>query len=327
MIARQRSRRRRDVLGLLGGAAIGYPIVAKARTSQEISRIGVLSTTWGPTSPIIQSLRDGLKSLGYVEGQNLAIEVRSGEGRNDRLPALAAELVDRRVDLLVTGGPYALQAAKDATTTIPIVFAGVGANFAATQSGGNITGVAEEIVQSTGKRLLLLKEAVPSIARVAVLANPDNYGTRAYLEECRARGNAAGITLRIYDVRDPSEVSPAFPRMIAERAEGLLAFTDSILFGQRVNIVQTALKNRLPGIYPYREWVTGGGLLSFGPNLATIMRQQIPQMADVILKGAKASDAPVQQPRLELFVNLKTAKTLGITLPKPLLDRADELIE
>jgi putative tryptophan/tyrosine transport system substrate-binding protein len=319
--------RRRKFIRLLGCAVVGYPFVANAQTPQKISRIGVLSTTWGPTSPIIQSFRDGLRELGHLEGQNLVIEVRSGEGRNDRLPALAAELVGLHVDLIITGGPYALQAAKDATTTVPIVFAGVGANFAPTQSGGNITGVAEEIVQSTGKRLVVLKEAVPSIARLAILANPDNYGTKAYLEECRARANAVGMTLQIYEIRDPSEVTPAFPKMIAEGAEGLLAFTDSILFGQRTNIVQAALKNRLPGSYPYREWVTEGGLLSFGPNLMTIMHQPVPQMVDKILKGAKPSDLPVQQPKLELFVNLKTAKTLGITLPKPLLARADEVIK
>jgi putative tryptophan/tyrosine transport system substrate-binding protein len=319
--------RRRKFIRLLGCAVVGYPVVANAQTPQKISRIGVLSTTWGPTSPIIQSFRDGLRELGHLEGQNLVIEVRSGEGRNDRLPALAAELVGLHVDLIITGGPYALQAAKDATTTVPIVFAGVGANFAPTQSGGNITGVAEEIVQSTGKRLVVLKEAVPSIARLAILANPDNYGTKAYLEECRARANAVGMTLQIYEIRDPSEVTPAFPKMIAEGAEGLLAFTDSILFGQRTNIVQAALKNRLPGSYPYREWVTEGGLLSFGPNLMTIMHQPVPQMVDKILKGAKPSDLPVQQPKLELFVNLKTAKTLGITLPKPLLARADEVIK
>src|SRR6516165_6444985 len=162
--------RRREFIKLLGCTAMGYPIVANAQGSQKISRIGVLSTTWGPTSPIVQSFREGLKRLGYVEGQNIVIETRSGEGRNDRLPSLATELVGRRVDLIVTGGPYALQAAKDATTTVPIVFAGVGANFAPTQSGGNITGVAEEIIQSTGKRLLVLKEAVPSMVRVAVLA-------------------------------------------------------------------------------------------------------------------------------------------------------------
>jgi putative ABC transport system substrate-binding protein len=325
MSARPRSQKRRDFIRLLGGV-MGYPIVAQAQSPQKASRIGVLSTTWGPTSPIIQSLRDGLAGLGYVEGQNLVIEVRSGEGRNDRLPALAAELVGLGVDLLVTGGPYGLQAAKDATTTIPIVFAGAGANFAPTRSGGNITGVAEEIVQSTGQRLLVLKEAVPSVTRVAILANPNNYGTKAYLEECRARARAAGMTLQIYEIRDPGEVAPAFPKMIAGRAEGLLAFTDSILFGQRANIVQAALQNRLPGSYPYREWVADGGLLSFGPNLTTIMRQQVAQMADKILNGTKPNGLPVQQPKLELFVNLGTAQTLGITLPKPLLDRADELI-
>jgi len=319
--------RRRQLITLLGCAAMAYPLSGNTQPSQKTFRIGVLSTTWDPTSSILQVFRDGLTKVGHVEGQNFVIEVRSGEGRNDRLPALAAELVDLRVDLIVTGGPYALQAAKDATATIPVVFAGVGANFAPSQGGGNITGVAEEIIQSTGKRLLVLKEAVPNIVRVAVLTNPDNYGTKACLEECSARAKTAGMMLQIHDVRDPNDITPAFARMIGERVEGLLVFTDSILFGQRKNIVQTALKNRLPGIYPYREWVTDGGLLSYGSNLTTVMREAVPLMIDKLLKGAKPTDLPVQEPKLELFVNLRTAKTIGITLPKPLFARADEVIE
>ncbi len=163
--------------------------------------------------------------------------------------------------------------------------------------------------------------------RIAILANPDNYGTQAYLQECRARALSVEVTLQVYEVRDPNDIAPAFAKMISERAEGLVAFTDSIIFGQREKIVQTALKNRLPGSYPYREWVTDGGLLSYGPNLTTIMREPVPIMIDKILKGAKPSQLPVEQPRSELFINLKTAETIGLTLPKPLLARADEVIE
>jgi ABC-type uncharacterized transport system substrate-binding protein len=153
-----------------------------------------------------------------------------------------AELVDLRVDVIVTVGPYALEAAQNATTTIPIVFAGVGANFAPSRAGPNLTGVAEELIESTVKRLALLKEAVPRLRRVAILANPNNYGTQAYLQQCGAWAQAAGVTLQVYEVRDPDDIVPAFARMVSEHAEGLLAFTDSISFGQREKIVQTALR-------------------------------------------------------------------------------------
>ncbi len=319
--------KRRDFVALLGGVSVAWPLAATAQQVGKVARIGVLSTTWGPTSPILQGFRERLKELGYIEGRNLAIEVGNGEGRNDRLPALAAELVGLRVDVIVTGGPYALEAAKDATATIPIVFAGVGANFAPTRSGGNLTGVAEQIIELIAKRLALLKEAVPSLMRVAVLANPNNYGTQAYLQQCRAWAQAAGVTLQVYEVRDPDDIAPAFAKMTSERAEGLIAFTDSIIFGQREKIVQTAMKNGLPGSYPYREWVTAGGLLSYGPNLTTILGGPVPNMVDKILKGAKPSELPVEQGRSELFINLKTAKALGITIPKSLLDRADEVIK
>jgi putative ABC transport system substrate-binding protein len=317
--------RRRFLLTSVAGLAA--PLAVEAQQGEKMHRIGVLSTTWGPNSSVLQGFAGRLKELGYIEGQSLAIDVRSGEGRNDRLPALAAELVGLRVDVIVTGGPYALEAAKDATTTIPIVFAGVGANFPPTRSGGNLTGVAEEIVELIAQRLALLKEAVPNLIRVAVLANPDNYGTRAYLERSHAWAQAAGVTLQVYEVRDPNDIAPAFVKMINERAEGLIAYTDSIIFGQRENIVQTALKNRLPGTYPYREWVTAGGLLSYGPNLTTILREPVPAMVDKILKGTKPSDLPVAQPRSELFINLKTAKALNLTIPQSLLQRADQVIE
>ena len=312
---------------LLSAAVVAWPISAAAQQRQKVTRIGVLSTAWNLSSPFLQGFRARLEELGYVEGQNLALEVRSGEGRNERLPTFAAELVGLHVDVIVTAGPYALEAAKAATATIPIVFAGVGANLASTRDGGNLTGVAEEITESTVKRLALLKEAVPSLTRIAVLANPNNYGTPAYLHQCHAWAHAAGVTLQVYDVRDPNDIAPAFAKMISERAEGLIAFTDSIIFGQRETIVQTALKNGLPGAYPYREWVVAGGLLSYGPNLATILRETVPVMIDKILKGAKPSDLPVEQPKSEIFVNLKTAQVLSITIPPSLLARADEMIE
>jgi putative tryptophan/tyrosine transport system substrate-binding protein len=302
-----------------------WPFAARAQQVATVVRIGVLPAT--ATSPGLVALREGLKELGYVEGRNLAIEARDGGPRNDGLPALAAELVGLRVDLIVTQGPYGLEAAKEATTTVPIVFAGVGANFPGLRSGGNLTGVAEEIVESTVRRLALLKEAVPRLTRVGVLANPNNYGTKAYLQRCHAWAQAEGVALHVYEVRDPKDIGPAFAKMVDEHVEGVLAFTDSVIFRQRDVIVQTALKAGLPGTYPYREWVTAGGLLSYGPNFATTLRGPIPAMIDKILKGAKPSELPIEHPKSEVFINLKTAKALGITIPPSILARADEVIE
>ena len=300
---------------------------SKGNRGGAMHRIGVLSTAWDPASPVLRAFRDGLTKLGYIEGQDLTIEVRSGGGRNERLPALAAELVDLGVEAIVTGGPYALDAARDATTTVPIVFAGVGTNFAPARAEGNLTGVPEQIVELIAPRLDFLKEAAPTLRRLAVLANPDNYGTPAYLQESRTWAEAAGVTLQVYEVQDPSDTTPSFSKMTGDGVEGLIAFTDSIIFGQRETIVQQAKQHGLPGSYPYREWVTAGGLLSYGPNLATILREPVPAKVHKILQGARPSDIPVEQPRLELFINLTTAKAIGLSMPQSLLSRADETIE
>jgi ABC-type uncharacterized transport system substrate-binding protein len=317
--------KRRDLIAVIGRVVLAWPLTAVAQQVATVVRIGVLPAT--PTSPGLVALREGLKELGYVEGRNLVIEARDGGPRNDGLRALAAELVGLRVDVIVTQGPYGLAAAKEATTTVPIVFSGIGSNFPDLRSGGNLTGVAEEIVESTVQRLALLKEAVPSLTLVGVLANPSNYGTEAYLQRCHAWAQAAGITLHVYEVRDPNDITPAFAKMVDEHVGGVIAFTDSVIFRQRDVIVQTALKDGLPGTYPYREWVTAGGLLSYGPNFATTLRGPVPAMIDKILKGANPSELPIEHPKSEVFINLKTAKALGITIPSSLLARADEVIE
>jgi putative ABC transport system substrate-binding protein len=319
--------RRRDFLALLCGVTFAWPVGATAQQERKAVRIGLLSTTFGPRTAGLQAFRDRLKELGYVEGRNLTLEVRSGEGRNDRLPALAGELVALPVDIIVTLGPYAIRAAKEATATIPIVFAGIGANFALARSEGNLTGVAEELIESTAKRLALLKEAVPDLTRLGILANPDNYGTQSYLQQCRAWAQATGATLHIYEVRDPNEFEPAFAKMTGDRVQALVAFPDSVIFGQRDKIVQTALKNKLPGAYIYREWVTAGGLLAYGANQTTVLGGPVPILIDKILKGAKPSDLSIERAKLELFISLKTAMAMGLTLPKSLLDRADEVME
>jgi putative ABC transport system substrate-binding protein len=317
--------RRRTFLGALSSALPGVAFGADAETVGRMLRIGLLPAT--ATSPAFQALREGLGELGYVEGRNLVIEARDGRPTNDRLPALASELAAVPVDVIVTQGPYGLQAAKDTTKTIPIVFTGVGANFPGLRSDPNLTGVAEEIIGSTVTRLELLKEVVPRLDRAAVLANPNNYGTRDYLNACQTWAHTAGVGLHVYDVRDPDDVPRAFAKMSLDQIQGLIAFTDSVIFRQREVIVQTALKQRVPGCYPYREWVSAGGLLSYGPNFTATLRGLVPIMIDRILKGTKPSDIAVERPRSEIFINARTAAAMGMTIPASLLRRAAEVIQ
>jgi len=189
-----------------------------------------------------------------------------------------------------------------------------------------MTGVVEELIESNVKRLALLSEAIPVLGRVGIIANPDNYGTLVYLRQCQAWARSSHATIHVYDLRDPDDVFPAFTRMNDDRIEAIVVFPDSVIFGQRDRIAQTALNNNLPGIYIYREWVSAGGLMAYGANQTTILGGPIPMMVDKILKGAKPSDLPVEQGRLELFINLNTAKAMGLTIPQPLLSRADEVI-
>ena len=247
-------RRRFVQSGLVGASALASTPSARAQQPERVVRIGMLSTSFGQRADGIRAFKARLKALGYTEGENLVIEMRDGEGRNDRVSAFAADLVERRVDLIVPLGPYAIGAAKAATATIPIVFTGIGTNFPLARSEGNTTGVAEELVEFTTGRLALLKEAVPS-PRVGVIGNPGNYGTPAYLEKCRAWAQAAGAALQVYDLRDPNDTAPIFAKMADDRVEALIAFPDFVIFGQRDNIVQSALRGGLPGVYLYREWV------------------------------------------------------------------------
>jgi len=319
-------RRRFVRLGLFAPSALASASSARAQQPGRVVRIGMLSTSFAQRADGIRAFKARLKALGYTEGENLAIEMRDGEGRNDRVAAFAADLVERRVDVIVPLGPYAIQAARAATTTVPIVFTGIGTNFPLARSEGNTTGVAEELIESTTGRLALLKEAIPNLTRVGVIGNPGNYGTQAYLEKCRAWAQTAGATLHIYDLRDPNDTAPIFAKMADDRVEALIAFPDSVIFGQRDNIVQSALRSGLPGVYLYREWVAAGGLLAYGPNQASILGGPLPVMVDKILKGARPGDLPVEHGKLELFVNRATAQAMRVDLPRPLLSRADEVI-
>ncbi|MGE5819246.1 MAG: ABC transporter substrate-binding protein [Deltaproteobacteria bacterium] len=299
--------------------------------AKKIPRIGVLRTGSSP-DPNVEGFRRGLRELGYVEGQNIAIEYRWAKGKTDQLPDLAAELVRLNVDVIVTGGSQAARAAKNATSAIPIVTAaggdpvssGLVASLA--RPGGNVTGLTNIGTQLSGKRLELLKEIAPGIIQVAVLANPANPTYSASRKEVEAAAPALRIKLQLVEVGRPSELDKALTAIGKERSGAVLLLADEMLFTQRARIVEFALKNRLPAVFDVSEFVEIGGLLSYGPNLPDIFRRAATYV-DKILKGAKPADLPVEQPTtFELVINLKTANQLGLTLPPNLLARADRVI-
>jgi putative ABC transport system substrate-binding protein len=337
---RHRRAAHRFLLLILITAILGAPFVANAQQAGKIPRIGFLGTL--PTSPHDEVLRHGLHEVGYVEGQNIAIERRYSEGRAERLPDLAAELVQLKVALIVVdtcGAP--LNAASQATSTIPIVVAACNDDLVATglisslaRPGGNITGLSELTPELGAKRLELLKEAVPSVKRVAVLWNP-TYSERfsgsfrfwsSDWVEVRAAAQVLGITLQSLEIRGPDDVDAAFSAMTRERAEALIAFSDPsiVLHGRR--IADFAAKGRLPAVYASREVVDVGGLMSYGPSTSDMFRRAAVYVGK-ILKGAKPADLPMEQPtKFELVINLKAAKALGLKIPQSVLIRADEVI-
>ena len=322
-------------------AILGAPFVANAQQAGKIPRIGFLATSL--TNPNYEAFRQGLREVGYVEGQNIVIERRYSEGRAERLPDLATELVRLKVDLIVIdtcGAP--LNAASQATNTIPIVVADCNDDLVATglisslaRPGGNITGLSELTPELGAKRLELLKEAVPRVKRVAVLWNP-TYSKRfsgsfrfwsSDWVEVRAAAQALGITLQSVEIRGPEDFDAAFSAMTRERAEALIAFSDPliVLYGRR--IADLAAKSRLPAVYASREVVDAGGLMSYGPSASDLFRRAAVYVGK-ILKGAKPADLPMEQPtKFELVINLKDAKALGLKIRQPVLIRADQVIQ
>jgi putative ABC transport system substrate-binding protein len=326
--------RRHFLLTSLAGAA-AVPLAARAQPTGKVSRIGFIVTgTPNETGHLIQALNKGLRELGYVEGRNVVFERRFGEGRQEKLPALAAELVQLKVDVIVTGSNPVIAAVKQATATIPVVMAvsrdPVGANFIASlaRPGGNITGLANDAdPEIIGKNLELLKEAAPRVSRVAFLWNPvpPGAGTSKHAVESAAR--SLGVTLQSVEVRRPTEFEGAFAAMVRERANGVVVAQDPIALGSRSQVVLLAARSRLPAVYGVREFAEAGGLMSYGPNIADQF-QRAAFYVDRILKGAKPGDLPVEQAtKFELVINLKTAKALGLTIPRSLLARADQIIE
>jgi putative ABC transport system substrate-binding protein len=329
--------RRRKLIIRLGGAAIASWFVwrggARAEQVGRVPRIGYLSPS-SASAPNDEAFQRGLRELGYVPGKNIVIEYRFAEGKFDRLPGLAAELVQLEVDVIVARVTQASLAARDATKTIPIVMVGVadplGSGLVASlaRPGANITGTSSMNTEVVGKSLEVLKEAIPTVARVAVLWTPDNAVFQAQLlREAHAAAGALGVRLRTFAVRGPAELDRTFAAIIGERVDALLVLPDPTLILHHARIVDFAKRSRLPAMYGARQYAIAGGLMAYGPNIAEQFRRAA-SYVDKILKGAKPGDLPVEQPTtFELIVNLKTAKALGLAIPGALLVRADEVIE
>jgi putative ABC transport system substrate-binding protein len=332
--------RRRDFISLLGGAAAAaWPLSVNAQSPAKIPRIGLMVTgsLESPEARVqLDAFRQGLRQLGYTEGRNIVIEYRGADGRIERFPNLAAELVRLEVDLIFAANTSAALAARQATTTIPIVAAVMGdpvedglvASLA--QPGGNVTGLTFLAPELTAKRMQLLKDALPNVSRVAALWHPGAYGERTMddmLKATEAAARTLGVHLQLIEVRAAEELERAFSTMMKERAEALFLFPSPMLFLARRRIVELASTHRLPSVSQAREFVELGGLMAYGANINDLFRRSAVYV-DKILKGAKPADLPVEQPtRFELVINLKTAKTLGIDMPLPLMIRADEMID
>ena len=312
---------------------LAAPRAAHAQRPAHVPRIGYLEGRSADNTPyLLDAFRQGLRELGYVEGQNITIEYRYAEEKRERFPDLAAGLVRLQVDVIVTFGLVATQAAKQATTTIPIVqasggdlvLAGLVASLA--QPGGNITGLSIRDVEAGGKRLELLKEAVPHASRIAVLWNTDHPSKALEWHNTQEAAQALGVTLQSVEVRRPHDFDRAFAALTEAHPDALITFVESLTIGYRQQIVDFAAQHQLPMMSGHKEFAEAGGLMTYGPSLPDLYRRAI-YYVDRILKGAKPADLPVELPtKFELVINLKTAKALGIIIPPTLLFQADEVI-
>jgi len=326
--------RRDTVLALLAlGAA---PLAAEAQHAAKIARIGYLAADRAANPHQHEAFRQGLRELGYVEGRNLVIEYRDAEGKLERFPTLAAELVALKVDVIVASGTLAALAAKQATRTLPIVFSPAADPVASglvtslARPGGNVTGLSLLYSELIGKWLEQLKQAIPGVSRVAVLWQPGAFGERTEkdnLKRAEVAARALGLQLQFVEARGPENFDRAFSEMTRARAGALTVLSSNMFVSERRRLVDLAAKNKMPTVYPLRDFVDAGGLMAYGPNGADLFRRAATYV-DKILKGTKPGDLPVEQPtKFELVINLKTAKTLGLTIPPSLLQRADEVIQ
>jgi putative tryptophan/tyrosine transport system substrate-binding protein len=325
---------RKAVLSILFVVVLlAFAVRAAAQQPTKIPRIGFLSATSLSTiSARIEALRQGLRELGYDEGENIVIDWRSAEGKLDRVPALAAEVVRLKVDVIVTGGATDTRAAKEATNTIPIVMAQdsdpVESGFVASlaRPGGNITGLSTLAAEVSGKRLELLKEIIPKLSRVAVLGISTRPGNAQSLKEVELAAGAFKVQVQYLDVLDVKEIETAFQAATKGRAEAVLVLQSPFFNSQRKQIVDLAIKSRLPAIYPQTDYTESGGLMYYGANTPDLFRRAATYV-DKILKGAKPAELPVEQPKkFEFIINLKAAKQIGLTIPPNVLARADRVI-
>ena len=324
---------RREFISLLGGAA-AWPLRAGAQQAGKVYRIGVLEMTSATLNVAnVYALRAGLRQLGYFEGQNLVIEYRSADGRDDRFPGLARELLALKVDVIVTRGTPAAKAAKNATSTVPVVMAasgdplGTGLVTGLSRPGGNITGLSAIVGELAPKRLELIREIVPGLARIAVLANMSNDAVRHDWGEIETAARSLGVQSQLLDLRKSDALGPTFDDAGARRADALVVVIDAITLANRQRIVDLAMKYRLPAIYSSREFVDIGGLISYGVSYPDLYRRAATYV-DKILKGAKPADLPVEQPtKFEMVINLKTANAISLDIAPTMLTRADEVIE
>jgi len=318
-----------SLCGLIVALGLGHGSQVQAQQPAKVAKIGYLHVS-GVAAAGVEAFRQGLRDLGYIDGKNIAVEYRTGDSI-ERLTELTKELVELKVSAIVVTGPAAT-AAKRVTGTVPILFMFSGDPIEAgfidslARPGRNMTGITWLAFELVGKRLELLKEAVPKVSQVAVLASPAHAGEQRELKETQSTARALGITLHYHQVRDGAEVGAAFEKIAKENVNGLLAFPDPVTNAYRKQITEFAAKRRLPSMFGRKEPVEAGGMISYGPKLEDVYRR-IPAHVDKILKGAKPADVPTELPtKFELHINLTTAKQIGVTIPPNLLVRADRVI-
>jgi putative tryptophan/tyrosine transport system substrate-binding protein len=328
---------RKFSLMVLSAALLALSVPTRAQQPEKVSRIGFMAgVSPPPAEPSrsnIEALRHGLREFGYIEGKNIVIESRWANGKLDRLPELAAELIGLEVEVIVTGGTPAVIAAKQTTSTIPIVAAsadnlveaGVVASLA--RPGGNVTGSTRVDADFSAKRLELLKETLPKLSRLAVISHGALGGDQEELEETQAAAAASGVQIESFQMQDPSRFSSVYAEMKKKRADALIIFTSSFTSFHRRKLLELATENRLPTMCAQAAWIEAGCFMSYGPNLTEFYRHAA-YFVDRILKGTKPADLPVERPKkYELIINLKAAKQINVTIPPSVLARADKVIK
>jgi putative tryptophan/tyrosine transport system substrate-binding protein len=325
--------KRREFITLLGGAAAAWPLAARAQQLGKLPTVGylgggTLTTQRAELDAFVQRLRE----LGWIEGRTIALEFRWAEGRPERFAEIAAEFVRLKVDVIVTSGTPPALAAKQATSVIPVVITvadpvGSGLVASLARPGGNITGLSLQQADLAGKRLELLREVIPALRRLAILANVGNPNAVPEMGEVRAAARTLGLEVTVFEIRRAEDIAPAFEVLIKDRSEALYVVGDPLLTTNRLRINTFALAARLPTMFTQRQYVEAAGLMSYGPNFPDLSRRAA-DYVDKILRGAKPADLPVEQPtKFDLVINLVAAKALGLTVPPTLLARADEVIE